>query len=203
MWHKERRFRLTASLFHKIIHTRSTYNDLCVEIKSEQNQSLSHIPAVAHGSSMEAVVRCKLRHLYSNNILRKCGLVINPNFPFLGASPDGLIMKNEPCLIEIKTVYNPKDLSLEELYTNRKDFCLSKNDKGNFELKKSHKYYTQIQGQLGVCNLNTCVFVLHFSSKKDMFITEIPLDKYVWQTSLFKLTEFYFTYYLPYLCTIF
>lgn len=202
-WHKERRFRLTASLFHKIIYTRSTYDDLCTDIKREQNRSLSHIPAVAHGSSMEAVVRNKLRHLYCNNTIRKCGLVINPNFPYLGASPDGLMMRNEPCLIEIKTVYNPKDFSLEELYTNRKDFCLCKNDEGKFEIRKSHKCYTQIQGQLGVCNLNTCLFVLHFSSNKDMFIAEITFDKDLWQTSLNKLTEFYFTYYLPYLCTIF
>lgn len=51
-WHEERRFRLTASFFRKIIYTRSTYDDLCTDIKREQNRSLSHIPAVAHDSSM-------------------------------------------------------------------------------------------------------------------------------------------------------
>ena len=125
-------------------------------------------------------------------------------FPYLGASPDALMMdvNQEPILIEIKTAFNPKNLILEDLYEERSDFCLTKNVNGQFELKKTHRYYYQIQGQLGVAHLQTCLFVFHFSKTDNMHIEKITFDIDGWATTLCKLRQFYFDHYLPHLCSI-
>lgn len=101
LWFEARRFRLTASMFHRILHTTSNKYELCESIKKKQNQSLAYIPAVKHDIDMEPVIRKKLQKLYADKLIRKCGFVVNPHFPYLGASPDGIMMGKEPVIIEI------------------------------------------------------------------------------------------------------
>ena len=73
--------------------------------------------------------------------------MINPQYPHLGASPDGFI-KCSCCgegVIEIKCPFSVKDGMPEELHKKMGSFL---NQVG---IVKTHKYYTQIQGQLEIC----------------------------------------------------
>ena len=71
---------------------------------------------------------------------------MNPLYPYLGDTPDGLV-KCQCCgdgLIEIKCPYSVKDDHPNALQSKHQTFL---NAQG---LVSSHKYYTQIQGQLFV-----------------------------------------------------
>lgn len=72
---------------------------------------------------------------YKNNlVIHECGFVNNPQYPLLGASPDGII--NSDLLIEIKCP-------------------ISRKIDGNIK----PEYYHQIQQQLFVCDAKYCDFV--------------------------------------------
>ena len=83
------------------------------------------------------------------------GLHVNPNYPHLGASLDGLV-ECERCgkgLLKIKCPYkfcdeDPNEIEDESLNTG--------NSK---ELHHTHAYYFQVQGQLSICARDYCDFV--------------------------------------------
>ena len=80
------------------------------------------------------------------------GLIINTNYPHLGASPDGMT-QCKYCgsgLVEIKYPFSAKNFKSDEI--NVKLRFLSQNGK----LKRSHKYYKQIQGQLSIADKDFC-----------------------------------------------
>lgn len=97
-----------------------------------------------------------------------CGLFVNKMYPFLGASPDGLIMNGEEVagLIEIKcfkVLRNKSVADVIQMASIKKDvlpICLNLTN-GRLILKKTHAYYFQIQQQLLVTNMEYCDFVLY------------------------------------------
>lgn len=91
------------------------------------------------------------------------GLWVNPKFPFLGCSPDGLV--GEDGLIEIKSLKILKQHTLEAV-TSIKDFSVLINQQcftiqnGKCVLKQKHDYYHQVQMQLLVTERKFCDFIL-------------------------------------------
>ena len=123
-------------------------------------EDLSHIPGIKWGISQEERARqqyIREKSQYHQNF--KCtaaGLVINPSYPYLGASPDGF----ETCtwcglgLIEIKCHFSIKEFHPDVL-KNRKNSFLNAH-----RLITSHKYYTQVQGQLLITEKVYCDFIV-------------------------------------------
>lgn len=79
--------------------------------------------------------------MYLGVLDEKCGFFISAEYPFLGASPDGLL--GEDTIIEIKCPYSSRkslinEITVPYLYYNN----------GELALKKNHPYYAQVQGQL-------------------------------------------------------
>ena len=71
--------------------------------------------------------------------------MINPLYPYLAASPDGLV-ECSYCgngLLEIKCPYNYRDSPVAEVLNDNNLF--SKGD--TFTLRQEHQYYYQIQGR--------------------------------------------------------
>lgn len=89
--------------------------------------------------------------------VEEVGLVVNPKFPHLGASPGGIVhCKCCPlATLEIKCPLKYANMSIPDAIKS-KDFCLGT----NFELKKDHAYYAQVQGQMAVVELKTSYFVI-------------------------------------------
>lgn len=52
-----------------------------------------------------------LQHSHRNGRLEECGLMISPEFPFLGCSPDGVFRCgcHEQALLAVKCLYNLRD----------------------------------------------------------------------------------------------
>ena len=175
LWISERRKRITASNIYKII--------ACDEQK-KMNLShsllnpadLSQIPAIENGKNLEPIIKNLLDHKYSNYIFRVTGLCIHPHYPFIAASPDGFLFNDtDPMIVEIKTVFNTKCDSLEQLVSSRKQFCLELCD-GAFRLKANHQYYYQIQCQLFCSNTKRCLFALFYAYSKPLHTEVIHAD---------------------------
>ena len=74
------------------------------------------------------------------------GLVINSLFPHLGASPDGFT-ECKCCgkgILELKCPFSCKEGIPDDLIGKRGSFMTQHG------LMKTHKYFTQVQGQLSV-----------------------------------------------------
>lgn len=71
---------------------------------------------VREGLDNEEAARKKYIALKNNKVrLSKVGLIVNPGFPILGASPDGLVYDEETGdfgLLEIKTLAKAKELGV-------------------------------------------------------------------------------------------
>jgi len=79
----------------------------------------------------------------------RAGLFINPAFPHLRASPDGVVSCKYcvESLVEIKCPYTHR---LQDL--NKFEFYLQPNAEGTMQLLQTHDYYLQIQGQMSISN---------------------------------------------------
>ncbi|CAL1548273.1 unnamed protein product [Lymnaea stagnalis] len=82
-----------------------------------------------------------------------CGLFMDKN-SFLAASPDGIVICCNHCfpsvgLVEINVpFFTRRDLTVKESCENKAFFCAIENN--SIGLKRSHHYFCQIQGQVGI-----------------------------------------------------
>ena len=105
-----------------------------------------------YGLESEAKAIQKYEEQTQNKVFQT-GLWVNPTFPFLGCSPDGLV--DDDGLLEIKSLKVFKENTIEDVTSGNvsiaKDVlsrqCFSIKD-GKCYLKTSHSYYYQIQMQL-------------------------------------------------------
>ena len=116
---------------------------------------------------------------HQNFSVNSSGLVINPDWPHLGASPDGIV--NCSCCgqgtLEIKCPFCDCTESIETCVARSKT-CLSNVD-GSMHLSKAHRYYYQVQTQLFVCK-----------SGPSMHMERIYPDTDFWKNCIKKATNF-------------
>ena len=95
-------------------------------------------------------------------MVNDCGLLINPKWPLIGASPDRLL-SCECCgkgTLEIKCPYcHTRGESIPSAASSDKTFFLYTASDGSHHLDHSHAYYYQLQTQLFVSDFNQCDFV--------------------------------------------
>jgi len=120
------------------------------------------------------------------------GFWVNPKFPFLGCSPDGLV--GSDTVIEIKSLKLLKQYSVETVTTPTSPVVKSvlsrqcfKVEDGKCILKRSHAYYYQCQQILLVTDRKYCDFILHAASGPDS-VERIPRNEPLIQEILGNLT---------------
>ncbi|XP_047202548.1 uncharacterized protein LOC124856284 isoform X3 [Girardinichthys multiradiatus] len=118
-----------------------------------------------------------------------CGLVVHPSAPWLGAIPDGL-------------VYDPKEINSFGLVHTK--FVMFKSfiecqfltfRNGVLQLKKAHRHYWHMQGEMMVTGTSWCDLVV--CSNEDILVQRIYRDEDIIKFMKRKLEEFFFYYYLP------
>lgn len=121
-----------------------------------------------------------------------CGLFLSIEFPFLGATPDGLMYTGLGMIavVEVKCPYKHRNSTIIDACKDSK-FCLTISDLGEPRLKRNHDYYYQIIGQLGITGAEYCDFVVW--TLLDMHIERVFMDADVWQDITKKLKEYYYT----------
>jgi len=175
-WKESRVGWVTASRFGDVLLRKSPPTTSFINTFFDISQ-YSTIPApINHGLQNEV----KARNAYCSKtgfVVRTCGLVVNPSFPWLGTSPDGLVEDpSMKCfgLLEIKCPYTHRFSTIEEACSDPSFFASIIN--GNVTLKQDHKHYYQIQGQMALCQISWCDFVIfthqNFSAEKICFNEE-------------------------------
>ena len=206
-WLRARRGRITASNFGVVSKRMETLRN------PQSNRSKDPVPLVStlmgynppnpslaplkYGREMEgkALLRyvshqCEFGHV--NITTKRVGLVISNAHVFLGASPDSFV-SCDCCGDGIVEVKCPQSVSSKPTVHSAE--CLTTDEMGNVHLKRSHNYYAQVQGQLGVCNKPYCDFVVY--SEFDIFVERILFDSNYWLQMKDMLVEFYVKYLLP------
>ena len=173
-WYRQREGRLTASSFHDVYVRKNQSDPAALVKKLLTKKSLTFVPAIKWGIDSEDIARQdyirKMKASHQDFECIQAGLVINPFYPHLGASPDGFT-KCHCCgqgLLEIKCPFSGKDCHPDDL-KGKKGFFLNKQG-----LIRSNRYYTQVQGQLMVCEKDFCDFVVW--TPKGIFIQRIFMD---------------------------
>ena len=129
-----------------------------------------------------------------NKKMYKSGLVVNPAFCWLGASPDGIIYdlsmgENLFEIFEAKCPFCGAAKKVIDIIRENKQFYLKQTDNG-IKLKENHNYYYQVQGLMGITVLKWCDFCVR--TGVDFFQQRIMFDQTLWNNMLSKLTNFFF-----------
>ena len=157
-WFEHRIGRITASIVYQVLHTNNDQpsSSLLKQICTGHNKV--NTAPLEWGRKNEDTARSsysvKQKTFHTWFSCTPVGLVVNPKYPHLGASPDGWV--NCDCcgggVVEIKCPYN---------YRFTHPDCISDS---NFYLQRfsdpRHKYYYQVQMQLSICEVNYCDFVV-------------------------------------------
>ena len=202
MWHQQRIGRVTASNFHtfrtkaQTILNRKGHSDKkpvyssLVSSLLNKNDDVSHLPQINWGNAHEKdAIKSFMSDVASQHDggpqgFKQCGLFVKPDYPSLAASPDGLfycrchglsiIQANYPYLVR------NDNLHVKETY-DRVDFLEDFN--GKPRLKRTHKYYTQMQAQMWVVDASHS-WLFHCLEWRSNGITRIwkdsPLLTVVW-----------------------
>lgn len=163
LWLRYRAGRITASKFEDVISTnadmpsQSLITSMCYpDAYRFSNDAIRW--GTTHESDAIELYRKQEGCLHKNLSITNCGLYIDTERPYLGASPDAIV-HCDCCghgVIEVKCPYTFKDGIPEEL----PDDCFLQREGGKYKLKHKHAYYYQVQMQLSVCNACYCDFVV-------------------------------------------
>ena len=198
LWFSVREKRLTASKFGIILQRKK---DIANFVKSNlcKRSDLSNVPAIKFGKDNERKGKEEYRN-YMNNTNRTCkiyesGCVINSAFPWLAASPDGIVYHKDVGygLVEVKCSYSKRNVTPLDACKDPAFFCFEAD--GKVHLKDDHAYYAQVQGQLGVCGASYCDFVVY--TNKGLSIERITFNAAFWKDMTEKLGIFFSNYFVP------
>ncbi|KAG9261431.1 hypothetical protein AMEX_G5000 [Astyanax mexicanus] len=185
LWNLMRHPRLTASRFHEAAHVRGESSAQALSLR--MLKGVCQTEAMKRGLELEPEVLTRYAESFKVNVL-PCGLVVHPDAPHLGASPDGKVVdptENPPFgIVEVKC---PNVDSIAHVHHVRLAG-------GKAHLKKSHKYYSQVQGQLAVTGLAWCDFIT--DTKNDFTVERIWRDEAFIEQLKEKLDLFYYNVYI-------
>ncbi|KAM4545914.1 uncharacterized protein PAE49_018376 [Odontesthes bonariensis] len=199
-WYTMRAGRITASNIHAVVSTSiskpamSTVRSVCYPKKTATT------PATRWGiihevEARQAYVSLAAPH-HENLKVEQCGFILNPAFPEVGASPDGLvhcICCGNGCL-EVKCPFKHQNTSISEACTTDKHFCLQITD-GKVTLKNTHRYFYQVQTHIFVTGSEFCDFVVW--TLKDCVVVRVFPDEDFWRAVLPKAQELFASVSLP------
>ena len=179
LWSIHREGRITASNFKSAVRTNpskpsvSLVKKLCYPQQHVFTSNATKWGCEHEENAVEEFFGCfSLEH--DNPNLASCGFMINKKYPFLGASPDGIVYCSchGKYLLEVKCPYRCCDKKLSEA-VNDPTFFLKDNE-GVLLLDTSHSYYYQVQCQLGVSEVEKCFFVVW--TPDTLHVEEILID---------------------------
>ena len=128
----------------------------------------------------------------------RCGLIVPPKCPWLGFSPDGVVMRDgQPVrLVEVKSPVCGKTMTPLEMLT-QKALPFIEFDGENGDLKRKHQYYGQVQLGMAILSVQKCDFVIY--GKDGIAIMPVYRDELFIQRLLQSLHRVFFSVMLPHM----
>lgn len=191
-WHEVRLNRLTASNFGTVIR-RHDYTPCHNLVQNLLFPKELNTPAIMYGRVREPDALARYSSVKGVEVTR-CGIFISSDYPYLAATPDGLV--GEDSLVEVKCLPSVKDKLLMDVAKEKKSTLCLEIKNGCLQLKKTHRYYYQVQGQLNITGRSYCDFIV--LTDKDFFVEKIEKDEHLWTNVMVpKLKKFYLHCMLP------
>jgi hypothetical protein len=153
---------------------------------------------------LESEAKVKFRDLYMkenhvNFMIEECGLMLDGEQSYLGASPD-LLISCSCCGAGVVEIKCPLTSFKQSPTPHTVLFLTEDKSRKTVVLNRRDKYYTQIQGQMGITNRNYCEFFVYCGG--DLFHRErIELDMSYWSDVYSNLQFFFKSIFLPVLLT--
>ena len=204
LWFDHRVGRITTSVMGKVVMCAERKFPTSLVNSIMQYQTINpNIPALRWGRQNED----KAKNNYYRDMVRThgdfemhtAGILISTKYPFLGATPDGVV-SCDCCgsgLLEVKCPYKYRDINPSDIADV--NFYLQAQPDGTRVLNQTHEYYYQVQGQMAIWNKEYCDFVCWTS--KGHVVTRIQYDKEFFEGFVGKCKHFFDTYILPELMT--
>lgn len=178
LWHTYRMGRVTASRIHDIVFGKP---DLCESsIRNVCYGTNFTTEATRWGLEKEGIALTQYmdlsRKAHTEPVLSKCGLQVSSEKPYLAASPDAII----ECLccgkgvVEVKCPFKFKDVFPCEIKDSAFFLKEHDNDECDGSLRFNHKYFSQVQAQMGICSVQYCDFVCF--TNKGLHVERILFD---------------------------
>lgn len=201
-WQRFRVGRVTATMFKKVCRTSIT-NVAMTYIKQICWPEKTTFTSVAtdFGKQNEPIALAKfcneMKVSHQNFNCGKSGIILNNDYPFFSATPDGII-ECDCCgvsSVEIKCPYNlsKKPTTLIEFCKIKHSFLTYENNR--FELDKNHEYFYQVQMQMAMLQNNYCYFYVW--GKDDTCLIKIDKDDIFWFQNSQKATIYVENVLLP------
>lgn len=117
----------------------------------------------------------------------KCGLFISEQYPFLAASPDGLVGADG--LVEAKKIHPRENETLHQALLRLHICKPCQENPGELVVNENHRYFFQVQQQLLCTPRSWGDFVA--SDGKSFYIERLTFDEKFWEQRIKKLETFY------------
>ena len=201
-WSTCREERLTSSNFGRICKRKTSTkpDSMLKDLLGYRTFANEH---TKYGQDHEDVARRKyhatMKKTHPGITVKKCGLLVTPAYPHLGASPDGFVncthCEDHNGLVEIKCPSGKawRQKTPEECATDPTFFCEMVD--GKVTLKRSHNYYFQVQGQLGISGRKWVDFVVWTCN--GMSVERIYANPDFFKDMVSLLNQFYIDSFLP------
>ena len=142
----------------------------------------------------QAFIQKRINNRHINFSCVNAGLHISAEYPFIAATPDGLL-DCECCgegLLEVKCPFRYCNSDLPDAETGDSEdlakFYMEVDFAGGLSLKRNHQYYYQVQAQMNICDRPYCDFVVW--SSKGMIVQRIYRDKVFFEAQVNKVMHF-------------
>jgi hypothetical protein len=201
LWMEERRKRLTASNFGEVMRkvpTRPVARmvERLLYSSFRGNRYTRKGLTEERTTIQEYTLRKEERGQYVQ--VEPVGMVVDGHNNFLAASPDGKVITSDGDvgLLEVKNVLQTSKAHLSQA-ANKSSFCLQNKD-GKLQLRRSHNFFYQCQGQLNILDLPWLDFVVRRTDPYEIHIERIVRDVQLWVDVMVpKLKACYFSSILP------
>ena len=144
----------------------------------------------------------QMKDQHSDFTMSSSGLVLNPRWPHLGASPDGIV--NCSCcgrgVLEVKCPYSHRYNTVHDIARDSSSCLQISETDVSPHLDHDHAYYYQVQAQIFLCQVeysDFCVCTFPQGSLPEIHIERIFPDPELWQTCIYKSTKLFRNSLLP------
>ena len=190
LWYRYRAGRVTASKMRQVCRTsdempsQRLIKELCYpELFKFTSKATSW--GCEHESAACRRYFEQMKDQHGDFSMSNSGLVLNPEWPHLGASPDGIV-----------NCYN----SVQDIARDSSSCLQTSDTDGSPHLDHNHAYYYQVQAQIFLCQVqyaDFCVCTFPHGSHPEIHIERIFPDAELWQTCIHKSTKLFRTSLLP------
>ncbi|PZC74694.1 hypothetical protein B5X24_HaOG207319 [Helicoverpa armigera] len=187
---------ITASNFGIVAKRKETSSKAKLVQNILYQPNLAQIRPVAHGLENERFALQQLA-LQEKVTVEPCGLFVDQEYPFIGATPDGLI--GNDMIVEIKCPLVAYKIGIDSAIKQNKIQIWRFDRKTNqIVLNKNSNWFYQVQGQLHVTGRKKCLFGVWSGENHPIKTEFIDRDDGFWETRIkTKIISFYMDWLLP------